>query len=290
MIAFVRKHPLLVFFTLAYAFTWLRWMPEAAAGRGLVDFQTPFVLVLLAGYGPALAAILVTALASGGAGLKDLGARLVRWRVAPVWYLVALALPVLSQLAGRALFILFNGTDVDLVANPPDWSLILTYFPIFILGFDGLGEELGWRGFALPRMLKKQPAVIASLILGLLWGFWHLGYWLTPGSFMQDMPLALMVANTVALSFLQTWIFTNARHSILLAILFHAINNTTSIFLASTLPFEAGSQVGWITNSIHWFLIFWLLLYAKPYRLIERIAPRKPPVGAGPIRKIKGNP
>lgn len=283
MIAFVRKHPLLVFFILAYCFTWLRWMPEAAAGRGLIDFQTPFALVLLAGYGPALAAILVTALVSGGAGLKDLGARLVRWRVAPVWYLVVLALPVLSQLAGRALYILFNDTKVDLTATPPDWSLLLMYFPIFILGFDGLGEELGWRGFALPRMLKNQPAVLASLVLGLLWGFWHLGYWLTPGSFMQDTPLTLMVANTVALSFLHTWIFTNTRQSVLVAILFHAINNTTSVFLANTLPVDAGSQVGWITNLIHWFLIFWLLLYARPFRLIDRSRPGKPPVAAAPL-------
>ena len=282
MIAFVRKRPLTVFFFLAYAFTWLHWMPEAAAGKGWIDYQTPFALVLLAGYGPALAAILVIALVSGRAGLKDLGARLVRWRVAPVWYLVVLAVPVLTQLAGCALYSLLNGETMKLTADPSAWWTALSFLPLLILGFDGLGEELGWRGFALPTMLKKQSAIVASLILGLLWGFWHLGYWLTPGSFMQGTPLALVVANTVALSFIHTWIFTNARQSIFMAILFHAINNTTSIFLANALPVEAGSQVGWITNLIHWFLIFWLLLYAKPYRLIERITPRKPPVEVDP--------
>lgn len=284
MIAFVRKHPLITFFTLAYTFTWLRWLPEAAAGRGLIDFQTPSALVLLAGYGPALAAVLVTALVSGGAGLKDLGARLVRWRVAPVWYLVVLAVPVLTQLAGYALYILFTGASADLKMNSPDWSMLLMILPIFILGFDGLGEELGWRGFALPRMLKKQPAAIASLILGLLWGFWHLGYWLTPGSLMAGTPLMRVVTNTLALAFIHTWIFTHARQSILMAILFHALNNTTYIFLMNTLPFFTQPQVGWFINLIHWFLIFWLLLFARPYRLIERLMPHKPPVEVNPIR------
>lgn len=282
MSEFVRKHSLIVFFILAYTFTWLHWLPEAAAGRGWIDYQTPFALVLIAGYGPALAAILVTALASGRSGLKDLWARLVRWRVAPVWYLIVLAVPVLSQLAGCAFYSLFSGTPIDLAANPPAWSTIL-FFPLFVLGFDGLGEELGWRGFALPRMLKNQSAAIASLILGLLWGFWHLGYWLTPGSFLADTPLSLVVANTLALSFILTWIFTHARQSILLAILFHAINNTTSVFLVNTLPFYAVPQVGWFINLIQWFFIVWLLLLAKPYRLIDRIAPRKPPGEPGPI-------
>jgi membrane protease YdiL (CAAX protease family) len=283
MVELIRKHALAVFFILAYAFTWLRWLPEAAAGRGWIDYQTPSVLVLLAGYGPALAAVLVTALVSGRSGLKDLGARLVRWRVALVWYLVVIALPVITQLAGCALYIMFSGAVVELDMIQPDWSLILMYLPIFILGFDGLGEELGWRGFALPKMLKNQSAVLASLVLGLLWGFWHLGYWLTPGSFMANTPLTLVITNTIALSFIHTWIFTHVRQSVLLAILFHAINNTTSIFLANTLPFYAQPQVGWTINLVNWFLVLWLLLLAKPYRLIDRIAGRNPPQDAGVI-------
>jgi membrane protease YdiL (CAAX protease family) len=179
---------------------------------------------------------------------------------------------------------LFSDTSVDLSANPPDWSLILMYLPIFILGFDGLGEEVGWRGFALPRLLKKHSALLASLILGLLWGFWHLGYWLTPGSFNDDRHFLLKIANPIALAFIHTWIFTHARQSILLAILFHAINNTASVILANTLPFYSQPLVGLLIQLVLWVFVGLLLLFAKPYYLIDRLVPRHPRIEEDPIR------
>jgi membrane protease YdiL (CAAX protease family) len=135
-----------------------------------------------------------------------------------------------------------------------------------------VGEEIDWRGFALPRLLQRYSPVAASLLLGVLWAYWHASMFWIPGT-----PLALVIANTLALSFVHTWIFTHARQSIFVAILFHALNNTTSIFLTNTFSFYSTSQVGWSVNLVYWLFVFGLLLFAKPYRLIERFAPRKPP-------------
>jgi uncharacterized protein len=279
MLAFIRRNSLVVFFFLAYLFTWARWLPEAAADRGWIAFEVPFWLELLAGYGPLLAAVLVTALAVGRGGLKDLGTRLVRWRVGPLWYLVIFGLPILLHLAGRGLAFLVTGQPVVLAAGAPPLLELLSFFPLLILGFDGLGEEVGWRGFALPALLKRHSPLAASLILGLLWGFWHLPYSLTSGSFLADVPFVLVVANTLGLGILHTWVFTHARASILIAILFHAWNNIVSILLLNWLPVPGGvlSQLAMV--SVLWVVAALVVFILPPFEVAQKLRARQPRVG-----------
>ena len=91
----IKKYALVSFFLLAYLFTWSNWLPQALNSRGITSIQVPGFLTLLAGYGPALAAIIVASLAYGRQGLRELFARLGRWRVGIQWYLIALFLPLL---------------------------------------------------------------------------------------------------------------------------------------------------------------------------------------------------
>jgi membrane protease YdiL (CAAX protease family) len=232
----LKKYSILLFFLLAYLFTWSNWLPQA-----LSSIEPSGFIVLLAGYGPALAAIIVTLLTTGGQGLKELFGRLAKWRVGIRWYLIALLLPAAVILVSIGLNALTGGPAPDFSNEsfpfgPPDTPLALKIgmlFLIFTLGFDGLGEELGWRGFALPRLKESQSALVASVILGVLWAFWHFPFALTEGTTLNSVPLPVFVLNLVAQAIIYTWIFNNTRGSLLLPLLFHAAGNTT----ANLLPF-----------------------------------------------------
>jgi uncharacterized protein len=150
--ASVRRHPLVAFFALAYALTW-PVIPLVSVSP-LLGF--PALL------GPALAAIIVSVLTDDKPGLRDLLGRLVRWRVGARWYAVALGLPVVLALTAAGLHLLLGAqTSLDF------GGLSFLNFVVFILI---VGEELGWRGYALPKMLAERSALAASLIVGALWG------------------------------------------------------------------------------------------------------------------------
>ena len=265
----LKKYALAVFFLLAYLFTWSNWLPQALNSRGLTSAQVPGFLSLLAGYGPALAAILVAWLADGRPGLRDLFGRLLRWRVGIRWYLVALLLPVLiTTLAILVNTYWLGGAVPDFAAiafpfGPPEtplWQKVLILFLVFLLGFDGLGEELGWRGFALPRLLERYTPLASSLSLGALWAVWHFPYALTEGTFLSEVPLPVFVLNLLAVSMIYTWIFLNTKGSLLPVLLFHAAGNTTSNLLPILPPAATDLRIYYITIVINWLIalgVFW---------------------------------
>lgn len=269
----MRKQPLVVFYLLAFAFTWAYWVPKALTSRGLASLAVPDALGILAGYGPALAAILTTLAYYGKPGICNLFRRLVLWRVGFWWYAVALLLPAATTLTALALHTLL-GRQFDLghpVTSPmnlsdmPLWQQTLLLSLMFTLGFDGLGEELGWRGFALPKFLDRYSALASSLILGTLWAAWHLPYALTQGTAMSDAPLLSFLPGMFAAAILYTWIFNNTQGSILLAILFHAANNTTFHVLPVVVP--AVRSIGDLGTWVQWFAVIVIVLVAGPKHL-----------------------
>lgn len=252
----MKSYSLILFFALAYLFTWANWLPQALASRGIVTIDLPEAIAILAGYGPALAAILVTAMQNGRTGLKRLFSRLIRWRVGFQWYLIVLLLPLTIKLLAIGIYLFAGGQPLQLTTSlqlapptAPMWQNILLLFLLFTFGFDGLGEELGWRGFALPRLLSRYSAFIASLILGFFWAAWHLPYALTVGSAISGVPLYLYFFVVMGLSVLYTWIFKHTEGSVLLAILFHAASNTTANVLSTN-----NFTVGLIEIGVVWSL------------------------------------
>lgn len=210
----MRKHPLIAFFVLAYLLTW--WIYP------LLKFSP--LLGIFGLFGPALAAIIVAALTEGKAGVKALLSRVVRWRVGIPWYVIALGLPTVLSLATAALAYLIGESGFIRVGALAPIELVL-----FVLV---VGEELGWRGYALPRLLEKRSPLIASLILGVLWGLWHLPTFLVPGTPQYGLPLTAFVLLTIEYSILMTWVFLYSAGSVLVATLFHgAINLSQGIFL-----------------------------------------------------------
>jgi uncharacterized protein len=206
--SWVKKHRLVTFFVLSYALAWWAW---PLYGLGIWPEQTFFAV------GPLLAALIVIAVAEGRPGFRDLGSRIIRWRVAWYWYAVAIGFP----LAVRFLAAMVNVGPGE--APTPEWTdLAWTSFAIAFLvrlvnPMDGpLGEEPGWRGFALPRMQARNSPLISAMILGVLVAGWHL-----PLVFADDLgPIGLV--STFSITIFYVWLFNHARGSVLLTLIAHS--------------------------------------------------------------------
>ena len=210
----MRKHPLIAFFVLAYLLTW--WIYPV--------MKLSPLLGIFGLFGPALAAMIMAAVTGGKVGLKALLSRVVRWRIALPWYVIALGLPTVHSLATAGLAYVLGAPKLLQVGTLTIFDIIL-----FVLV---VGEELGWRGYALPLLLDKRSPVTASVILGVVWGLWHLPTFLVPGTPQYGLPLTAFVLLTIEYSILMTWVFLHTLGSVLIATLFHgAINLSQGLFL-----------------------------------------------------------
>jgi membrane protease YdiL (CAAX protease family) len=221
---------LAAFFLIAFAWTWsiagLMIVAPGWVDRTIGPIGPGNPLFFIAVYGPSIAAILVTAFTRGGAGVRALLAGLVRWRFNPVYYLsVLIGVPLLAIMAGHLGERLMGTPSAPHIAAIPGWIKVL---PIALLLDPGpLGEELGWRGFALPRMVKRWGAPLASGMLGLIWGVWHYPAFRIPGMPQGALNFPLFVAATIVLSVLVAWLVLRTGGSVLIAVLFHLAVNTS---------------------------------------------------------------
>jgi membrane protease YdiL (CAAX protease family) len=233
------RHPLTFFFVLAFALAWLCEIPAALskAGLGLLPFrpsldQLDMIVILASFAGPTLAALTLTGALEGRAGVVRLLKRYVQWRAGIQWYLLALfGMPLIAVLAASA----FLGA-APLTGLLHQWPLLLTlYVPYtltigLILG-GPLAEEPGWRGFALPHLQRRYGAVGASLILGVLWGLWHLPLFMIPaldGSHdvgANVMALVGFMVAIVAFTIIMTWVYNNTAGSLLIVMVLHSARN-----------------------------------------------------------------
>jgi membrane protease YdiL (CAAX protease family) len=221
----LRDHPLTTFFALAFGLTWAVWVPRALHSQGLLDAQWAVDLGAVWSWLPAVAALLTAALTRGRAGLREWAARLVRWRIGWQWYLVALLGPAAFYVTiGEVAVALGWGTDLRPRALDLGAATVVAVFAA-LLATDGLGEEAGWRGYALPRWLARSGPFAASLGLGLIWAVWHLPLVFTTGSSMDGSPFLYLLLELPAMSVVYTWLFLRSRGSVLPAILLHASAN-----------------------------------------------------------------
>ncbi|QIN83272.1 CPBP family intramembrane metalloprotease [Rubrobacter tropicus] len=199
--AATRAFPL-KYFVLAFACTWVLWVPAALEARGLIS-SLPVPATFLGAFGPMVAAIVVTAQEGGRAGLRSLLGRVVRWRVAPVWYGVAILGPLVITLGAIALQVALGG-------QPPSLGLLIGALPtvlfvsVYMLITVALGEEVGWRGYALPALQARYNALISSVILGVMWTLWHLPVFFNPDTHYSNLPFVLFLAYIVPFAVLIT--------------------------------------------------------------------------------------
>jgi membrane protease YdiL (CAAX protease family) len=243
----IARRPLLAYFGIAFASPWLLLSVPVLArnGLGVLPFLVPDIAVLLlfiAGTfaGPTLGAILVTAATGGRPGLRQFFRRYVQVRVGLRWYLlVLLGYPLVGLLAASV----FDGL-APFQSALAQWPLFFTtYLPavlIFMI-FPALGEEPGWRGFALPRLEQQYGPLRGALILGLLHGIWHLPAFLMVNGQMAMGPFdaSAFVRNTLMImvaSVIWTWVFNNARGSIFIALVLHGASNALGLLIQAWVP------------------------------------------------------
>jgi hypothetical protein len=218
----VKQHPITTFFVLAYALAW-----------GFVPFGS------FGAFGPLVAALIVIPLTQGLSGLRELGSRIVRWRVRWYWYALALGLPLAVHLATA-------GLNVATGAGVP--SLTFTSLTTFLLVFavrlvnptDGpLGENPGWQGFALPGLQGfGYSPLLATMILAPLVAGWHLPLFFMEEGGLQPSVLVGGLVTTVAVTFWYNWLFNRTGGSVLLVILAHNIEGSIQY------------ELGWIVMGV----------------------------------------
>ena len=215
----------LKYIVIAFAFTWFFWLLAILEARGLIS-SLPVPALFLGAFGPMVAAVIVTAQESGRAGLRSLLSRVVRWRVAPIWYGVALLGSIVVVLGGMAMHVVLGGQPPNLpgmIGALPTVLAISVYMFIQV----GIGEEIGWRGYALPKLQSGYGALVSSLILGGIWVLWHLPLFFNPASSYSNTPFWALLIFMLPVSILITWIFNSTGGSALMIMILHAMLNAS---------------------------------------------------------------
>lgn len=238
----IMQHPVGTYFVLAYLGAWLSWLPLVLARNGVGVF--PFTLaegwiygleVLGSLAGPTAAAFLVTSAISGKEGVHNLLRSYLQWRVGISPFLVVLVGTPLLLVCSISITSLF-GRAPSLAFLTQKWlTLIIIYLPFVLINVPGgpLGEEPGWRGVALPHLQHRYGAFLATLIVGVFWGLWHLPLFLVTGAKgpFSFLDFGMFLSGVIFWSVFLTWIFNRTGGSLFMVILLHAVLNTNSSLL-----------------------------------------------------------
>jgi len=260
----VQKYPLTIFFLLAIGLTWVFMIADALGSQGILPFRLPLPLMLVMGYMPTLAAVIVVGRTQGRPGVRALFRKLLIWRVGLRWYLFAIfGMAVIFVLAILLYNLVVPSAHLPLLSSgfpaASPLQMILSLVPMFIIFTLVNGEELAWRGYATPQLQARYSALVSSLVMGVLWTVFHLPLFFTrTGSSQADWPFASFLVSTVALTVLYTWMLNHTGGSVLLAYLFHGAANTWT----RVLSIDHGPHLlGWIVDALLVLLALIVIAY-----------------------------
>src|SRR5829696_8971833 len=233
----VKRHPLITFFVL----TWWPWPLYAMGVPWAISPLLP---------GPLLAALIVIPLTQGWAGLRELGSRMIRWRVRWYWYAVALGIPLTAAAVAVALNVALGAPAPSLATLPPLTAVLMVFGIKLINPLNGpMGEEPGWRGVALPGLQGSgRSPLVATLILAPLVALWHV-----PLVFAHQLaPAGLLGAFTF--TFVATWVFNHTGGSVFMTLVMHAAEGTFGLLAGTMLVGAALAQLAWV------YPVVWLVV------------------------------
>lgn len=231
--AWVAAHPLLAYVVLAYVVSWAYWIP-LALGTQTAEPGVGWPSQMPGLAGPAISAVIVTALIGGKAGLADLWHRMTKWRVGWWWLSVvaillagAIGLVIAGGVAEAGDLAIYNGIGRSL-------GPLATIALVFLI--NGVGEEAGWRGFLADRLLQRHSLTVTALLVALVWAPWHTPIFFFMSSFKSFTIVELVgwVIGLTAGSFVLTWLYRGSARSILLVAVWHTAFNFTSATPAGT--------------------------------------------------------
>ena len=270
----MRQHPIAAYFTLAFAGTWVLQMPMVLGTNalGIFPYAVPDILFVILFFlsvytGPTLSAFLVTSALEGKEGRRKLFRRYGQWRVGVPWYALAfLVIPIIYILA---ISVTLGGVPLtELRAN---WATFFSPYLISVLIFPAFltwGEEPGWRGFAQARMQERYHPLVAALFVGFMHSLWHLPVFMFASGPIPLGPFDLQkfVINTaviLAFTILMTWVFNNARGSILIAVLLHASLNVTPAWMSALIPNYPEEAAAKVVMGIYFMTAVALIIMTK---------------------------
>lgn len=224
-----QKSNVWIFVLMAYGFTWLFWVPDALIAQGIWNAPAG-VKNLLAGpfnlgpWGPLVAAVAITFLFQGGSGVKELLKRGLMIRLGKWWWVILLTFPVLMG-GSLGLSVIFGNPapEFEALAQP-----IALPFALVVIFFNNgpLQEEFGWRGYAFEHLRRKYDALTAAIIVGLIWGLWHLPLFFVPrAEDYYNRPLWGLLLTTTLAGIIIAWFYANTKGSIFAAMLGHTMFN-----------------------------------------------------------------
>ncbi|MBN2391255.1 MAG: CPBP family intramembrane metalloprotease [Anaerolineae bacterium] len=276
MSSIIRRRPLLVYFVLAFVLTWGGTLLHQLAGpqRDSVLpslFAVPGILMWY--YGPALAAVIVVWSSEGKDGLRRLLRKFLVWRVGWRWYAFIVLYPLVLHLVVSGIGWLTSGPalrffETEGIPGGNRWmvALILILYHTLV---RGIGEETGWRGFALPRMQSRWGVLRGGLLLGVLWGAWHFN----PANFSLLLsPLGVVIfLNIVAASVIYAWVYNHTQGSLLIAALFHMTNNIAEWVV------PVGLMTGTVANLAIQTIVLWMIVAGLVLKFGPELRPQPEP-------------
>ena len=254
------RHDLLLYFILAYALSWALW-PLVI----LNPTSSPLVP-----FGPLIAAVVVSLLAGGRKELLALLRQLTRWRVHPIWYVIALLGPFVMAVVAAALAVATGASMLRSGAYTDLGAVGFTFLSTMII--VGLFEEVGWRGFALPRLQRRLDALWAALVLGVIWALWHLPELISDPT--RQRPPLQFVLWALALSVIFTWLYNSTNGSLPIVIICHAAIDTAGRYMLPEFSNASYQVVWWFMVGLYVLIAVIVVLVAGPKRLVTRI-PRR---------------
>ena len=265
---------LLKFFSLTFIVSWLLWIAAAAilhrAGSPPSGLQAIIgFLYILGVFAPSLVALALTARADGRAGTLALLRRTVKWSVSARWYVFAISFMATIKLAVALLLRIATGAWPAFGQEPVYIMAIAIVFSTPVQA----GEEIGWRGYALPRLAERLGLARAGIILGVIWACWHLPFFFVPGTDKSGQSFPVYLLSVTALSVAMAWLYWRTNGSLLLTMLMHAaVNNTKDIVpsavSAATNAFSISSSlVAWLSVAILWICAAYFLVRMRGVKL-----------------------
>ena len=266
---FIKSHPVLSYFVLAFAISWGAILIAVGLGPGgfsatpqqfqmSVPYAVPAMIL-----GPGVAGILLTGFLYGRAGLSEFRSRLLKWRVGARWYAVALLTTPFSIMAALLALLLVSPEYLPRIFTASD-STALLLMGIAVGLTAGVFEELGWTGFAIPRMRLRYGVLSTGLMVGVLWGAWHLpiNFWasgvtsgeISPAVFAPLWLLTILVGSLVAYRVLMVWVYERTG-SLLVAMLMHVSLTTFTFILTPPLGGAPYWIIGFANAAVLWIFV-----------------------------------
>lgn len=252
MKALLKRHEIIVFFILVFVLSWFPWY------AGIAPETVTFM--------PSLIGLAMAFVVGGKQGGQNLLHSAGRWRVHPRYWLIAWFGPLAIYVIGLGIYLIMGGENPSFTVFRQELYLLPIWLVVVFLPINGaVGEELGWRGYALPRLQQRSGPLIASLVIGAIWGIWHLPSFFNPTSVQSSLGLVFLipfVVGTISNSVIMTWLYNRAKASALVAgIIWHAATDFWAPMFLADFSIAAGSGGTVSANQILYAIVLALLAF-----------------------------